>query len=51
MLAINTMNANSLYKAALIYKQSGDLEKSEVLMAKSKSTSQYIDQKLMMSAK
>lgn len=51
MLTTNTMNANSLYKAALIYKQVGEQAKSEMLMAKSKSVSKHIDEKIMMAGR
>jgi tetratricopeptide (TPR) repeat protein len=47
MLATNTMNANMLTKAALIYKKTGDMAKSEMLLAKAKSVSRYTDEKIM----
>ena len=50
MLMTNTMNANTLSKAAMIYKKSGDVAKSEVLMTKAKSVSKYIDEKITMTS-
>jgi tetratricopeptide (TPR) repeat protein len=46
MLHTNTMNANTLYKAAMIYKKSGDVAKSDILMTKAKSVSKYLDEKI-----
>lgn len=51
MLATHTMNAATLHKAALIYKQAGDIAKSESLMAISATVSKYIDEKIIMVAK
>ena len=50
MLMTNTMNANTLSKAAMIYQKSGDAAKSEMLMTKAKSVSKYIDEKIIMAA-
>jgi tetratricopeptide (TPR) repeat protein len=50
MLATNTMNANTLYKAALIYKAAGDKGKSDQLMAKAKSANNYIDERILSAA-
>ncbi|MFN0276110.1 MAG: tetratricopeptide repeat protein [Chitinophagales bacterium] len=43
MLATNVKNANTLYKAGLIYTKSGDTAKGNELMAEAKSISTYID--------
>ena len=47
MLKLNTKNANSLYKAGLIYAAAGDTQKGQDLMKKALATSQYVDAKLV----
>lgn len=47
MLTTNTMNANTLSKAALIYKKTGDLVKSDALDAKAKSVTKYVDERIV----
>jgi tetratricopeptide (TPR) repeat protein len=51
MLKLNTKNANSLYKAGLIYAAAGDSAKGNELMQKALAVSQYVDPKFKNSAK
>jgi tetratricopeptide (TPR) repeat protein len=47
MLKTNTNNANTLYKAGLIYLKSGDTVKAASLMKKAQSVSHYIDESIL----
>jgi tetratricopeptide (TPR) repeat protein len=51
MLATNTQNANTLYKAGLIYKNAGDAAKGTAMMQKAKSVNKYIEPKVLLAAK
>lgn len=51
MMATNTMNAVTLYKAALIYKAAGDNAMSETLMTKARSVNSYLDEGLLLAVK
>lgn len=44
MLSTNTKNANTLYKAGLIYSKAGDIAKGNALMTEARSISPYIDE-------
>lgn len=47
MLATNTKNANTLYKAGLIYAASGDPAKGQLFMQNALAVNQYIDQRIV----
>lgn len=51
MLVTNTANANTLYKASLIYGKSGDAVKSAMLSQKSKSVNPYTDQRIILASR
>jgi len=51
MLATKTQNANTLYKAGLIYAAAGDTGKGNALMQNAVAINQYIDQRIIKEAK
>jgi len=51
MLKMNTKNANSLYKAGIIYAAAGDSTKGNELMQRALAISQYVDPKIKNQAK
>jgi len=51
MLLTNTKNANTLFEAGVIYESAGDPTKGKLLIQQAKSTSPYIDQKIVSQSK
>lgn len=51
MLATNTKNANTLYKASLIYNHSGEASKSAALVQQAKAVNPYIDQRIILASR
>ena len=47
MLATNTKNANTLYKAGIIYTHAGDAAKGTAMMQQAKAISPYIDERVI----
>lgn len=51
MLATNTKNANTLYKAGMIYIHAGDVAKGNTCMQVAKQVNPYIDQRILLASK
>ncbi len=51
MLATNTHNANTLYKAGMIYTHAGDASKGDMCMQTARQVNPYIDQRILLAAK
>lgn len=51
MLATNTKNANTLYKAGTIYLHSGDVEKGNALIQSATNVNPVIDQRIILASK
>lgn len=51
MLATNTRNANTLYKASMIYMHNGDAAKAAMLAQQAKQVNPYIDQRVLLASK
>jgi tetratricopeptide (TPR) repeat protein len=51
MLSTNTQNANTLYKAGMIYERAGETGKGIALAQKAKTINPYIDQRILLASK